>query len=376
MTLDLKEDRRAAGRVQVIFASIAAGFVAAAVLLDLPLESGWSTVTILAVTLVACVTYMWLHEATHGLLITALSGARSHYAVRLPYLTTGNQAFVSRRAFVVAALGPLALWGMVLLAAFTVAPSDAFLTLYVLSALNVAGSAGDLYQAAQVRRLPGTALIRDDGSTTTVLVPMHERSTPTMDVTIVYESAWGNTKAVAEAVAAGAATRAGVDVTVLDVDAAPQADTLDTQLLVVGAPTHAFGLSRPQTREDAARRGGHASDSGLREWIEAAAEIQSPVAAFDTHVRHPNLPGAASKKAAKLLRRHGATLLVEPESFYVEGTRARCSPMSSTVHGRGAPTSPTGCRRRHRRCTDLSFYLSCRSRGPTPSGISPWRCGA
>lgn len=148
---------------------------------------------------------------------------------------------------------------------------------------------------------------------------LYEGSTPTMDVTIVYESAWGNTKDVAEAVAVGVTTQAGVAVTVLDVGAAPPADTLATHLLVVGAPTHAFGLSRPQTREDAARRGGHPGAAGLREWIEAAGQIRPLVAAFDTHVRHPNLPGAASKKAAKLLRRHGATLLVEPESFYVHG---------------------------------------------------------
>lgn len=140
-----------------------------------------------------------------------------------------------------------------------------------------------------------------------------------MDAVIVYESAWGNTKAVAEAVAAGLGTQADVDVTVVGVSEAQPAGALRTDLLVVGAPTHAFGLSRPRTREDAARRGGHPGDAGLREWIEAAGEIHWPAAAFDTHVRHPNLPGAASKKAAKLLRRHGATLLVEPESFFVDG---------------------------------------------------------
>lgn len=139
-----------------------------------------------------------------------------------------------------------------------------------------------------------------------------------MDAVIVYESAWGNTKIIAEAVAEGLVSAIDVGM-ILDVSFAPPADTITADLLVLGAPTHAFGLSRPQTREEAARRGGHPGDTGLREWIGAAGDLHLPVAVFDTHVRHPNLPGAASKKAAKLLRSHGASLLVKPESFYVEG---------------------------------------------------------
>lgn len=139
-----------------------------------------------------------------------------------------------------------------------------------------------------------------------------------MTVLIVYESAWGNTKAVAEAVSAGLAEAS--DVEVLGVDAAPALAGLQVELLVVGAPTHAFGLSRPETREDAVRRGGHPGATGLREWIGAAGgDLRLSVAAFDTHVRHPNLPGTASKKMAKALRGLGCTLVAKPESFYVDG---------------------------------------------------------
>lgn len=139
-----------------------------------------------------------------------------------------------------------------------------------------------------------------------------------MDAVIVYESAWGNTRSVAEAIAKGMSKRLAVEI--VDVDSAPPAGNMQVELLVVGAPTHAFGMSRPQTREDAARRGGHPGALGLREWIDSAGEgLTLSVAAFDTHVRHPNLPGAASKKAAKALRRAGCTLVAEPESFYVDG---------------------------------------------------------
>lgn len=138
-----------------------------------------------------------------------------------------------------------------------------------------------------------------------------------MNTLIVYESAWGNTKAVAEAVATGLSSDDPPQV--VSVETAPPLQELEVDLLVVGAPTHAFGLSRAGTREDAHLRGGEMLPMGMRDWIGAAETSRLAVAAFDTHVRHPNLPGAASRSAAKKLRRLGCTLVVDPESFYVDG---------------------------------------------------------
>lgn len=137
-----------------------------------------------------------------------------------------------------------------------------------------------------------------------------------MNNLIVYESAWGNTRAIAEAIATGLPREPPAEV--VPVSAAPPLQDLQVDLLVVGAPTHAFGLSRPGTREDAHRRGGQALSGGLREWIDAADGSHLTVASFDTHVRRPNLPGAASRSAAKKLRRLGCTVL-DRQSFWVDG---------------------------------------------------------
>ena len=137
-----------------------------------------------------------------------------------------------------------------------------------------------------------------------------------MDAVVVYESAWGNTRAVAQAVGEGLGERLRTEL--IDVSFAPPAHELDVEILVVGGPTHAMGMSRPSTREDAAARGGQALRQGLREWLSSSGPLRLRVATFDTHVRRPNLPGAASKKAAKQLRRLGAELMAAPESFWVE----------------------------------------------------------
>ena len=66
-------------------------------------------------------------------------------------------------------------------------------------------------------------------------------------VLVVYESMFGNTEAVAQCIAE-ALHRHGVDATVVDARSAPKRLGPEVGLLLVGAPTHAFGMSRPSTR--------------------------------------------------------------------------------------------------------------------------------
>ena len=66
---------------------------------------------------------------------------------------------------------------------------------------------------------------------------------------VVYESMFGNTKAVAESVALALSRDFEVDLT--ECGSAPLPLPDDVALLVVGAPTHAFSLSRENTRDSA-----------------------------------------------------------------------------------------------------------------------------
>jgi hypothetical protein len=146
---------------------------------------------------------------------------------------------------------------------------------------------------------------------------------------VIYESMFGNTKSVAQAVALGLAATFEVELT--EVDDAPSELPKGLALLVVGGPTHAFGLSREGTRDDARRQlpAGQAapSSTGIREWLETLphapkdAPMEGPLtAAFDTKVSHPNLPGSAAHAAARRLRRLGYLEAVPPRTFHVEGT--------------------------------------------------------
>ncbi|GAA0808259.1 flavodoxin family protein [Spirilliplanes yamanashiensis] len=139
-----------------------------------------------------------------------------------------------------------------------------------------------------------------------------------MRVLIVYESMFGNTARIADAVADGMSGR--VSVRTAEVGTNPGLSGVDA--LVVGGPTHAFGLSRPATRRDAQNRGAPPGPvgTGLREWLAALGHAGVPATAFDTKIGKPFLPGSAARTAAKALRHAGCPLVAPAQSFLVEDT--------------------------------------------------------
>ncbi|HEX6353344.1 flavodoxin family protein [Actinophytocola sp.] len=140
---------------------------------------------------------------------------------------------------------------------------------------------------------------------------------------VVFESMFGNTKKIAEAIADG--LRTGMTAELAEVGSAPVTLGPDVDLLVVGGPTHAFSMSRQSTRADASRQGADdraATGIGLREWLDrvAADSARPPVAAFDTKVSRPRLPGSAARAARNRLRHAGFRPVAPAENFYVHGT--------------------------------------------------------
>jgi hypothetical protein len=147
-----------------------------------------------------------------------------------------------------------------------------------------------------------------------------------MRAVVVYESMYGNTHLVADAIGAGLGTV--FDVSVVPVAQASPAVLAGADLVVVGGPTHAHGMSRPSTRKAAVEAaskpvGGltvepDALGPGLRDWFGSLGRYRVKAAAFDTRVHAPAaLTGRASKGVARLLREHGFEMAAEPESFLV-----------------------------------------------------------
>ena len=76
-----------------------------------------------------------------------------------------------------------------------------------------------------------------------------------MSALVVYESMFGNTQSIAKGIGEGLSSRMTVEI--VEVGEAPSVIDPDVELLVVGGPTHAFGMRRPGTRQNAAQQAGH-----------------------------------------------------------------------------------------------------------------------
>ena len=154
-----------------------------------------------------------------------------------------------------------------------------------------------------------------------------------MDAAVVYESLFGNTHAVAEAIAAGIREAdPSARVTVTRAGATPPGELGRVDLLVAGGPTHILRMSSPRTRQQGLQAiqkpaaqphrepEPGAAGPGIAEWLAGlpAAQDGARGAAFDTRLPS-RLAGGAARPIAKQLRRHGYQPAAEPEGFMVNG---------------------------------------------------------
>lgn len=144
-----------------------------------------------------------------------------------------------------------------------------------------------------------------------------------MKALVVYESMYGNTATIADAIGQGLTDR-GFTVVITPLDLAEPALTARVDLLVVGGPTHMHAMSRNATRAAAARdtknhRLHPTVTPGIRAWLHALPRVTGTRAAvFDTRLdARMVFTGSAAKGIGLQLRRHGFELAVPRQSFLV-----------------------------------------------------------
>ena len=182
-----------------------------------------------------------------------------------------------------------------------------------------------------------------------------------MRALVVFESMYGNTRAIADHVAEG--LRPALDASVVPAAEATADAVAEADLLVVGGPTHIHGMSSGRSREaarEAAERPGSgvafdsaAAEVGIRDWIDGLERShEGGAAAFDTRIRGPRaLTGHASGVIVRRLRDRGFRIVAPPESFLVgkdshllDGEAERAAAWgkvlaAATVAGRAAGTT-------------------------------------
>lgn len=137
-----------------------------------------------------------------------------------------------------------------------------------------------------------------------------------MSILVVYDSVFGNTEKIAQAIGAALGSQGKVET--LRVSAVTPEKLAGVKLLVAGSPTRQFRATAPTTSFLKGIPGG--SLKGVK------------VAAFDTRITKSKIEGTpvlaffvklfgyAAAPMAKTLQKKGGELVVPPEGFFVEGT--------------------------------------------------------
>ena len=174
LEIDLQKDRKSALLVNglallIALPMVAVGAVMAPFSTLLDSSAGWLAYAgRWGVLLAGLVAYMLLHELVHGICMKHYSGERVRYGFTGLYAYAGSEAYFNKRSYLVIALAPIVVWGVVLLILNFLVPASWFWCVYFIQVCNVSGAAGDLYVSCKFSRLPADILIRDTGVSMTV----------------------------------------------------------------------------------------------------------------------------------------------------------------------------------------------------------------
>jgi hypothetical protein len=151
-------------------------------------------------------------------------------------------------------------------------------------------------------------------------VESHRNEVVAMKAVVVYESLFGNTAAIARAVAEGI----GPEARALTTDEATVEVLSGADVIVAGAPVIAFGLASQKTREGIGRGEGDGSTPpdvdhpSLKSWLENLPSGHGAAgAAFETRLWWS--PRGATGSIERGLRGAGYVTIAKAEKFVVEG---------------------------------------------------------
>jgi len=162
-----------------VFSGLLALICVIAFALIVPFSAIWAggaqhSAVLLLITAVLMFAYIVLHEAVHGITMKAFGCDRVRFGFKGAYAFAGSDGWYLRRPYIVIALAPIVVWGIVFAAAMALLPREWFWVPALLQTINISGAAGDLYVTWVMHRYPDHMLIRDTGTAMTGYLPADE----------------------------------------------------------------------------------------------------------------------------------------------------------------------------------------------------------
>lgn len=174
LKINLQKDKKAAIIVNVfsvllmaVVFTIGNSFVSIKTLFDL--TDGFKIYFIrLALILFGIIIYLILHELVHGICMKAFGAEKIKYGFTGLYAYAGSDCYFSKKAYIIIALAPIVIWGIVLLILNFIVPGNYFWVVYFIQIMNISGAAGDLYVTYKFLKMPKNILVKDTGIEMTV----------------------------------------------------------------------------------------------------------------------------------------------------------------------------------------------------------------
>lgn len=115
--------------------------------------------------------YIVLHELVHAAAMR-LSGTRKvNFGFTGLYAFAGSADYYDRPHYILIALAPIVIWGIVLGVLCATVPPAWFWVVYFIQVTNISGAAGDLYVTYRMAKLPPDLLVQDSGVSMAVYAP-------------------------------------------------------------------------------------------------------------------------------------------------------------------------------------------------------------
>lgn len=118
----------------------------------------------LAILLIGYFAYIILHELTHAAVMKLAGGQKLRFGFTGLYAYAGSQVdHFNKTAYILIALAPLVIWGIIFTVLLIIAPPEWFWVFYFWQIGNISGAAGDIYVTLKCLRMPSDILVKDTG---------------------------------------------------------------------------------------------------------------------------------------------------------------------------------------------------------------------
>lgn len=168
LSIDLQKDKKLAGIVNgiALVLMVILFFIGNAII---PFSEFYEMG--LVPTIVMCmgiIAYIILHELVHGICMYGYSKVKPSYGFTGLYAYAGSKCYFNKKSYIVIALAPIVVWGIVLLVLNLIFKEKWFWVIYFIQIMNISGAGGDLYVTYRFSKLPKDILINDTGVAMTI----------------------------------------------------------------------------------------------------------------------------------------------------------------------------------------------------------------